>query len=229
MTHAQNPSIRTADRHSPASDEATTRLALAARNGNPEKADLFVRALHRDVWRYVAHLSADIQAADDLTQDVFLRAFISLPAFEGRSSARTWLLSIARRTVVDTHRRAASRPKLADRSDWQSAAERAQPCDLPGFDEGVALMGLLSEVPAERQEAFLLTQVLGLSYAEAAKAVGCPIGTVRSRVARARSSLIELLMDEVDEDNAAHAPALAIRHRSKRRADPSAARPLVAA
>ncbi|MFE9726805.1 sigma-70 family RNA polymerase sigma factor [Streptomyces sp. NPDC005794] len=226
MTHAQNPSIRATDRHTPASDEATTRLALATRNGDPGKADLFVRALHRDVWRYVAYLSADIEAADDLTQDVFLRAFISLPTFEGRSSARTWLLSIARRTVVDTYRRASSRPRLADRRDWQSAAEQAQPSDLPGFEEGVALMELLSSIPAERRDAFVLTQILGLPYAEAAEAVGCPIGTVRSRVARARSSLIELLMDE-EEDDVAHVPAATARN--GRCADRAFARRLVAA
>ncbi|MFF0072885.1 sigma-70 family RNA polymerase sigma factor [Streptomyces sp. NPDC005494] len=179
--------------HTEASDAVATRLALAARDGDPAKAERFVRAFHRDVRRYVAHLSANPQAADDLTQDVFLRALTSLPAFEGRSSARTWLLSIARRTVADSLRHAAARPRLADRSDWQSAAERTQPYDLPGFDEGVALAELLAVIPAERREAFVLTQLLGLPYADAAEAIGCPVGTVRSRVARARTSLTLLL------------------------------------
>ncbi|MFE2168969.1 sigma-70 family RNA polymerase sigma factor [Streptomyces sp. NPDC059447] len=182
-------------RHTPDSDAEVTRLALAARDGDPAKADRFVRALHRDVWRYVAYLSADPQAAEDLTQDVFLRALAALPRFEGRSSARTWLLSIARRTVVDSVRRAAARPRLSDRHDWQAAAEQSQPYGLPGFDDGVALAELLAAVPAERREAFVLTQLLGLPYAEAAVAVGCPIGTVRSRVARARTTLIALLTD----------------------------------
>ncbi|MEU0130509.1 MULTISPECIES: sigma-70 family RNA polymerase sigma factor [unclassified Streptomyces] len=196
MTHAPYPRLgATPDRHTAAFDETATRLALEARDGDPEKADRFVRALHRDVWRYVAHLSADPQAADDLAQEVFLRALISLPAFEGRSSARTWILSIARRTVADSFRRAAARPRLADRYDWQSAAEQAQPYGLPGFDEGVALAELLSMIRAERREAFVLTQLLGFRYAEAATAVGCPVGTVRSRVARARTSLIALLAD----------------------------------
>ncbi|MFF4248749.1 sigma-70 family RNA polymerase sigma factor [Streptomyces sp. NPDC001822] len=196
MPHAPYPPIGgTPDRRTAALDETATRLALEARDGDPEKADRLVRALHRDVWRYVTHLSADPQAADDLTQEVFLRALTGLPAFEGRSSARTWILSIARRTVADSFRRAAARPRLADRHDWQSAAERAQPCDVPGFDEGVALAELLSLIRAERREAFVLTQLLGFPYAEAATAVGCPVGTVRSRVARARSSLIALLAD----------------------------------
>ncbi|MFI6642745.1 sigma-70 family RNA polymerase sigma factor [Streptomyces sp. NPDC050504] len=178
-----------------ADDAATTRLALAARDGEPAKVELFVRALHRDVWRYVAYVSADRQAADDLTQEVFLRALAALPRFAGRSSARAWLLSIARRTVVDSLRHAAARPRLSDLDDWQTAAERSQPQGLPGFDEGVALAELLASIPAERREAFVLTQLLGLSYLEAAKAADCPVGTVRSRVARARSALVSLLRD----------------------------------
>ncbi|WP_329035060.1 sigma-70 family RNA polymerase sigma factor [Streptomyces sp. NBC_00178] len=196
MPHAPYPPLGgTPDRRTAAFDEAATRLALEARDGDPEKADRLVRVLHRDVWRYVTHLSADPQAADDLTQEVFLRALTGLPAFEGRSSARTWILSIARRTVADSFRRAAARPRLADRQDWQSAAERAQPRGVPGFDEGVALAELLSLIREERREAFVLTQLLGFPYAEAATAVGCPVGTVRSRVARARTSLIALLGD----------------------------------
>ncbi|MEU0374773.1 sigma-70 family RNA polymerase sigma factor [Streptomyces sp. NPDC006283] len=182
-------------RHTHGSDEPVTRLALAARDGDPGAVDSFVRALHRDVWRYVAYLSADPQAADDLTQETFLRALGSLHRFEGRSSARTWLLSIARRTVVDSFRHTAVRPKVSDKDDWQFAAERSQPRDLPGFEDGIALAELLAVIPAERREAFLLTQLLGLPYAEAATAISCPIGTVRSRVARARSSLIELLRE----------------------------------
>ncbi|MFE1876287.1 sigma-70 family RNA polymerase sigma factor [Streptomyces sp. NPDC059496] len=192
------PSCTTGDRparRTPDSDAAVTRLTLDARDGDPVKTDRFVRALHRDVWRYVAYLSADTQAADDLTQDVFLRALASLHRFEGRSSARTWLLSIARRTVVDSLRHAAARPRLSDRCDWQAAAEQTQTYDVPGFEDGIALAELLAVIPAERREALVLTQLLGLSYAEAATAVGCPIGTVRSRVARARTSLIALLTD----------------------------------
>ncbi|MEV6572439.1 sigma-70 family RNA polymerase sigma factor [Streptomyces sp. NPDC051577] len=197
MTPALLPRPITAEtapaRHTVGSDEPTTRLALAARDGDPDAVDRFVRALQRDVWRYVAYLSADPQAADDLTQETFLRALGSLHRFEGRSSARTWLLSIARRTVVDNLRYKAARPRLSGRDDWQTAAEQTQPLDLPGFEDGIALAELLGAIPAERRDVFVLTQVLGLPYAEAAVALGCPIGTVRSRVARARTSLIALL------------------------------------
>ncbi|WTX12179.1 sigma-70 family RNA polymerase sigma factor [Streptomyces sp. NBC_00005] len=180
---------------SSALDESTTAWALAARRGDADAVDHFVRALHRDVQRYVAHLCADPQAVDDLAQDTFLRALGSLHRFEGRSSARSWLLSIARRAVMDSYRYAAARPCLSDIPDWQLAVERAQPQDLPGFDDGVALLDLLASLPEERREAFVLTQLVGLPYAEAAEVSNCPVGTVRSRVARARATLMDLLDD----------------------------------
>lgn len=137
----------------------------------------------------------DPQAADDLAQDTFLRALGSLHRFEGRSSARAWLLAIARRAVIDSFRHSAARPRLSDSRDWQLAAELAQPRDLPGFDDGIALLDLLAVLPDDRREAFVLTQLMGLPYAEAAEVSNCPIGTVRSRVARARATLAALLTE----------------------------------
>ncbi|MFI9752965.1 sigma-70 family RNA polymerase sigma factor [Streptomyces collinus] len=181
-------------------DASITAWALAARGGDSAAVDHFVRALHRDVIRYVAHLCADPQAVDDLAQDTFLRALGSLHRFEGRSSARTWLLAIARRAVADSIRCTAVRPRPADLPDWEPAAELAQPRGLPGFDDGVALMELLAGLPDERREAFVLTQLLGLPYAEAAALSNCPVGTVRSRVARARATLLALLAAAEEPD-----------------------------
>ncbi|WP_427924921.1 sigma-70 family RNA polymerase sigma factor [Streptomyces sp. cg40] len=188
----------TGEKKSAALDESITAWALAARHGDADAVEHFVRALQRDVQRYVSHLCGDPQAADDLVQDTFLRALGSLHRFEGRSSARSWLLSIARRAVIDSYRYAAARPRLSDVPDWQLAIELAQPIDLPGFEDGVALLDLLASLPDDRREAFVLTQLLGLPYAEAAEASDCPIGTVRSRVARARATLTDLLA-EADE------------------------------
>ncbi|MGW4650431.1 sigma-70 family RNA polymerase sigma factor [Kitasatospora sp. NPDC004289] len=191
---------RAAARRTGPDDATVTAWALAAREGDPAAVERFVRATRMDVWRYVAHLSGEPQAADDLTQETFLRALRSLPRFEGRSSARTWLLSIARRAVVDRFRFAAARPRLLDTDDWQGAVERAQYCDLPGFEEGVALSELLAALPAERREAFVLTAVRGLPYEEAARLTGCPIGTVRSRVNRARAALVRQLAEAARAD-----------------------------
>ncbi|MFJ5678946.1 sigma-70 family RNA polymerase sigma factor [Streptomyces sp. NPDC093097] len=176
-------------------DETVTGWALAARDGDERAVEQFVRATQLDVRRYVAHLSGEPQATDDLVQDTYVRALRSLPRFEGRSSARTWLLTIARRVVADRIRTHAVRPRLSATDDWQSAAERVQPRGVPGFEEGIALAELLTALTAQRREAFVLTQLLGLPYAAAAGVMGCPVGTVRSRVARARETLIGMLTE----------------------------------
>ncbi|RPK81548.1 ECF RNA polymerase sigma factor SigC [Streptomyces sp. ADI98-10] len=170
-------------------DGQITDWALAAGGGDREAADRFVRATYEDVRRFVAYLSADVPGADDLAQETYLRAMSGLARFAGRSCARTWLMSIARRVVIDRHRAAAVRPRTADTADWQTAAERAQPRHLPGLDESAAVLDALRRLDPARRQAFVLTQLLGVSYEEAAAVAGCPIGTVRSRVARARREL----------------------------------------
>ncbi|NEC91158.1 sigma-70 family RNA polymerase sigma factor [Streptomyces sp. SID12501] len=194
-------------------DESITAWALAARGGDPVAVERFVGALHRDVVRYVARLCADPQAADDLAQDTFLRALGSLHRFEGRSSARSWLMSIARRAVIDSFRYAAARPRLYDTEDWRLTVELAQPRGLPGFDDGVALLDLLAALPDERREAFVLTQLMGLPYAEAAEVSDCPVGTVRSRVARARATLVGLLKEAENQAAAESASEEALNER----------------
>ncbi|WP_369355870.1 sigma-70 family RNA polymerase sigma factor [Streptomyces sp. cg2] len=183
-------------------DETVTGWALAARDGDERAVEQFVRATQLDVRRYVTHLSGEAQAADDLVQDTYVRALRGLPRFEGRSSARTWLLTIARRVVADRIRTHAVRPRLSATDDWQSAAERVQPRGMPGFEEGIALAELLAALTPQRREAFVLTQLLGLPYAAAAGVMGCPVGTVRSRVARARETLIALLAEAETEAEA---------------------------
>lgn len=176
-------------------DPGITALALAAGAGCARSAESFVRATRADVWRFLAYLS-DPQAADDLTQETYLRVWTALPRFTGASSARTWLLSIARRVAVDRLRAAAARPRTVDAGDWPRLVELAQDIGLPGFDEGIVLADLCRRLDPDRRAAFVLTQILGLGYAEAAAALACPVGTVRSRVSRARADLLGTLRGE---------------------------------
>ncbi|OLT20861.1 RNA polymerase subunit sigma [Pseudonocardia sp. CNS-139] len=154
--------------------------------GDRSALERFVRATQRDVWLFVAHLF-DTRTADDLAQDTYLRALGSIHRFEGRSSARVWLLAIARRTVADHIRALRTRPRAADLADWRTAAERAEPAGS-GFADGIALAALVDALQNDQREAFVLTQRLGLSYADAADVCGCPVGTIRSRVSRAATS-----------------------------------------
>ncbi|NES13562.1 MULTISPECIES: sigma-70 family RNA polymerase sigma factor [Micromonospora] len=176
-----------------ADDDQVTRWAQRAARGDQQAAAAFVRALQGPVWRFLAHLAGPGEA-DDLAQDTFLRALRSLPGFAGRSSARTWVFTIARRVAVDHVRAATARPRTAALPDWQSAAEAAGAV-IAGSDDTVTLRRLVAALAPERREAFVATQIVGLSYAEAAEVCGCPVGTIRSRVARAREDLIAAWQD----------------------------------
>lgn len=177
--------------HSPlghrVNDEQLTQYAIAAKHGDRAAAGAFVRGTQRQIWQLLRHLS-DSRVAEDLTQECYLRAFASLHSYRGESSARTWLLAIARRVAADHLRKRRRQPQQADCADWQAAAERVQPSG-PAMAEAYALRTALAALDDQRREAFVLTQVLGLSYAETARVCGCRIGTVRSRVARARTEL----------------------------------------
>ncbi|SBT37056.1 sigma-70 family RNA polymerase sigma factor [Micromonospora narathiwatensis] len=173
-----------------AARDPATRWALAARDGDPAAQAAFVRATQAEVWRFAAAL-IDPDSADDLTQETYLRAFRALPGFEGRSSARTWLLGIARRACADHLRTVVRRRRLGERLAAQAATDRPYPD--PAGQLGAS--DLVRRLPAERRGAFVLTQLLGLSYAEAAAVEGVPVGTIRSRVARARDELIDAVDD----------------------------------
>jgi RNA polymerase sigma-70 factor (ECF subfamily) len=157
-----------------------TRLAVSAGAGDRVALAAFVRQSQPEVWRLCRHLVGP-RWVDDVTQDTYLRAMPALVSFRAEASARTWLLSIARRAAADAIRREQRRRRLVPR--------RAEPtADHAG---GIALEALLAPLDPDRREAFVLTQVVGLSYAEAAEVAGVALGTIRSRVSRARAQLVE--------------------------------------
>jgi RNA polymerase sigma-70 factor (ECF subfamily) len=171
-------------------DDEITRLAMAGALGDAKATARFIGATQRDVHRFVAGL-VGAREADDLTQETYLRALRSLPSFAGRSSARTWLLAIARRAAADYVRAAVRRPRTSQTADWELVVERV--VTVPGVEDRVLLRELVLALDADRREAFVLTQMLDLSYADAAAVCGCPVGTIRSRVARARADLVAAL------------------------------------
>lgn len=167
-------------------DELTD-LLHAAREGDEVCFAAWIRRTQPEVWRLCAHL-VDRQAADDLTQETYVRAWKALPAFRGDASARTWLLSIARRTCADALRSRVRLRRLRDAIARRTAAAR-----MPDEAEQITLASLIAGLDPDRRAAFTLTQVIGLSYADAAQVCDCPIGTIRSRVARARADLLAAL------------------------------------
>lgn len=178
-----------------ATDHLTT-LLLDAQRGDRQALERFVAATQRDVLAVCRYLG-DRGDADDLAQEVYERAIASLHRFRATGPARHWLLTIARRTCADAARRRMRRRRIDQRV-------QSLPIDDPGEHAAVGVRAELDELllglDADRRAAFVLTQVTGLRYEEAAEVLGVPIGTIRSRVARAREQLVaSLVATEADE------------------------------
>jgi RNA polymerase sigma-70 factor (ECF subfamily) len=159
-----------------------TGLLMRARDGDKRAFTAVVHTMYAPIWRLCAHL-AGRDDADDATQETFLAAWRSLPSFRGDASARTWLFVIARRSADRVAARRRRWLELADRAP--RPAPSSQPETAGEVDD------LLSELQVDRRVALVLTQIIGLTYAETAEVCECPVGTIRSRVARAREELLE--------------------------------------
>lgn len=169
-----------------------TRLWLEARDGQSAALAQAIRSSQADVYRLAVHLVGPGDA-DDVAQDTFIRAWRALPQFRGDSSARTWLLAIARRACADAIRGTVRRRRVRA----QCEQERRQRFSHGDAAPVHALDTLVAGLEPDQRAAFVLTQVVGCSYAEAAAICDVPVGTIRSRVARARERLVSEL-DEAD-------------------------------
>jgi RNA polymerase sigma-70 factor (ECF subfamily) len=162
--------------------------ARADRLSDRDRLEQLVKADYRAVSRLCTALVGE-DSADDVAQETFLRAMRALARFRGQATPRTWLFAIAHRACMDELRGRYRRGRRDQRLAGLSTAE-ATTADPGG---AVVMRQLLAQLGPERRAAFALTQLLALSYAEAAVVCDCPEGTIRSRVARARHDLIELL------------------------------------
>ena len=155
---------------------------------------MLIQRTQSDVWRLCAHL-VDPAAADDLAQDTYLRAIGALKGFRGDAPVRTWLLTIARRVCAAEISARLRDRQLAARLAAMPSAGLGQAPEA-GAQTAAAL--LVAGLEPDRRAAFVLTQMIGCSYAEAAAICDCPVGTIRSRVARAREDLIAMMADPAE-------------------------------
>jgi RNA polymerase sigma-70 factor (ECF subfamily) len=180
---------RVSVRDDPDDDE---RLVEAVRSGDGEAFEWLVRKYQHRVVGLARGLLADRGDAEDVAQEAFLRAYKGLAGFRGTSQFRTWLFQIVVNTARTFRQRQRSRELVAD--DDQTLETIAGPDRVEAAvisrDEVTRALGLLS---AELREAVVLRDVEGLGYREIAEMVGVPIGTVESRIFRARQHLRETL------------------------------------
>jgi len=173
-----------------------------ARGGDAQAFEALVRRREAEVHRLCVRMLGDREEALEATQDVFLRVFRGLPRFRGEASFRTWVIGIAinvcrsrlgsrkwreRRAAASLQREdpeGGERDELLVRDPAPSPEERAY-----GRQLGVALNSALAQLHPEHREILLLREMEQLEYEELASVIGCAVGTVKSRLARARSAL----------------------------------------
>lgn len=148
--------------------------------------------------------------ARDLTQEAFVHAFRRLDSFRGDSAFYTWLFRIAVNATISFRRKAARRRTYSVESVRDASGnEPVDPNDgvrpsarLEVDEQQHMVREALRELSEEFRTAVVLTEIEGLSYEEAAAVVGCPIGTIRSRIHRARNELREKLRVALKDDDA---------------------------
>ena len=144
-------------------------------------AEMFERH-HLAIYRYLLRMTGSRDTAEELTQDVFLRAIQKAGAYEERSHERAWLFRIARNLRIDGVRRERRAPDVSSIADDEPSQSAQQALRL-------SLLEALAMVSDEEREAFVLAEVVGLSYAEIAGVCAATPAAIRSRIYRARMQL----------------------------------------
>ena len=142
--------------------------------------------------RYARSLVFDSSAADDLVQTALERALAHWHQFDQRRDILVWTLSIAHNAYMDERRRHARMP-MADSSDARAEIEERHAADTPDIGLRLDLVAALQQLPVEQREPLLLVTLEQLTYAECAELLRVPVGTVMSRISRARVALRALL------------------------------------
>jgi RNA polymerase sigma-70 factor, ECF subfamily len=163
-------------------DEPDPQTLRAAAAGDVDAFTDLVRASQPHVWRFLRHLLGDADLAADVMQETFVRVHRSLSGFRHESRFTTWLFRIARNAAIDEQRRLTRRRRAA------SLDQRPPPS--PDASLGAELRAALEDLSTDLREPFVLVEVFGMRYREAAEVLGVPEGTVKSRVFRARAALV---------------------------------------
>jgi RNA polymerase sigma-70 factor, ECF subfamily len=177
-------------------------LVRAAAGGDRDAFDELVRRHQSAIVNLARAMTGGREDAEDLAQEVFIRAWKGLGRFRGESQFRTWLHGIAL-NVIRTHRGRLAR--LRAMFFTRPAGAEHDPVDSAAVDDRVddalalrqRIDRALAQLPATLREALVLRDVQGFEYREIAEALGVPIGTVESRIFRARQRLRPLLREDV--------------------------------
>ena len=183
--------------------EIDRQLVLRAQSGDKQAFELLVEKYQRKLARLLSRFIRDPAEVEDVTQEAFIKAYRALPAFRGDSAFYTWLYRIgintAKNYLMALGRRAPTSTEVeAEEAEGFEEGEQLRDINTP---ESVLLSNEIAEtvnstieqLPEELRTAIQMREIEGMSYEDIAKAMDCPIGTVRSRIFRAREAIAERL------------------------------------
>ncbi len=165
-------------------------LVRAALSGDERAFETLVRSHADAVYGHALRFFGDQATAEDATQEVFIKVFRSLASFDGRSAFSTWLFRVTRNVCLDLARAGRHRPVPTD-------LMQLEPPSVRDFSDDVVMSRVVETairaLPPEERDALGAVTLFGMSYEQAAESFDVPVGTVKSRVFRARRTLAHVL------------------------------------
>jgi len=183
-------------------------LVRRAQEGERAAFDLLVSKYQRRLMRLVSRLIHDQAEAEDVVQETFIKAYRALRHFRGEAAFYTWLYRIGINTAKNslaTHSRRSHTTSMhhVEKVETLEEAERLRDIETPeamfaSKQIAITVHSAMDALPLELRTAIVLRELEGLTYEEISEVMSCPIGTVRSRIFRAREAIAEKLRPLVD-------------------------------
>ena len=182
--------------------DSSAQLVQACQEKDKNAFHRLVGFYHKPIYNYAYQMTGSHQDAQDVTQETFLRVYTSIDLFEGKGSLTGWIYRIAANLCIDRARRHARRPTCSlDAPVGDTETVWQLPDSSPGPDVqaergdlGRLVQECLRELCVEHRTVIVLHDLKGLTYVEIAGIVDCPVGTVKSRLSRARARLRGILI-----------------------------------
>lgn len=189
--------------------EVDQQLVERVQRGDKRAFELLVSKYQRRIFRLLSRFIRDAAEVEDVAQEAFIKAYRALPGFRGESAFYTWLYRIAINTAKNhlasqgRQIRVTSTDVEGDEGERFDESEAMQDVETPDSvllsrQVGEAVNRAIDRLPEELRNAIVLREIEGLSYEEIAEAMNCPIGTVRSRIFRAREAIAAELRPLLD-------------------------------
>ncbi len=188
--------------------EIDQQLVIRAQRGDKRAFGLLVEKYQRKLARLLSRYVRDPAEVEDVTQEAFVKAYRALPAFRGDSAFYTWLYRIgintAKNYLMAMGRRAPTTTEVeAEEAEGHEGGEQLRDINSPeslllSKEIATTVNDTIQALPEELRTAIQLREIEGMSYEEIAQVMDCPIGTVRSRIFRAREAIAERLKPLLD-------------------------------